>query len=677
MAHAGAASEAVSVRISPIALAVTLAAAPMSAQMLPHVVALEASNRDTTCAACTDFFQFANGGWLKRVTIPPSFAYYGAFEEVRDQNAVILRRILESNPSEKLATFYQSCMDTAARNQRDLTALQPEFDVITGIKTKDDLVRAFATLEHLQGLAPWGSGPQQDERNATVVIAVLEQGGITLPNRDYYVKDDSDSKRIRAGYRQHLVVMFRLLGDGPARSDSEASVVVALETKLAQASRSAVAAQDPQTNHHDMTVAALDSLTPHLRWSSFFRAQGASNVGVVDVAQPEFFTTLDSLVTSEPIDHWKTLLRWRALSQDVYDLSAPFRVEHFHLKQLFTGAPVDDPLWKTCVASTNQRLGDLLGQAYVRQAFTPAAKVRAVRIVTNLVDALRARIEGLDWMSAETKAQALAKLGAMGQKIGYPEKWKDYAGVTVVRGDYLANALSADQWASARNWRKVGKPVDRSEWALTPPTVDAYYNPRLNEIVFPAGILQPPFYNPDADDAVNYGSMGAVIGHEMTHDFDNRGRQYDKDGNLRDWWMPADSAKFNAEARKVVRQFASYTAVDGATHVNGELTLGEDIADLGGVTIGYAAMEKELGDGPRQRIDGFTPEQRFFLGWAQMWRQIMRPEFERMIVKTDVHPPAKWRVNGPLSDMPEFQAAWGCAATDSMVRAAADRPRIW
>jgi putative endopeptidase len=268
-------------------------------------------------------------------------------------------------------------------------------------------------------------------------------------------------------------------------------------------------------------------------------------------------------------------------------------------------------------------------------------------------------------------------LGAMGRKIGYPDTWKDYAGVTVVRGDYLANVLSADRWASARDWEKVGKPVDRSEWAMTPPTVDAYYNPRLNEIVFPAGILQPPFYNPDADDAVNYGSMGAVIGHEMTHDFDNRGRQYDKDGNLRDWWTPADSAKFNAEARKVVRQYSTYTVVDGTTHVNGERTLGEDIADLGGVTIAYAAMEKALGDGPRPRIDGFTPEQRFFLGWAQMWRQIMRPEFETMIVKTDVHPPARWRVNGPLSDMPAFQAAWGCAAGDAMVRPAADRPRIW
>jgi putative endopeptidase len=347
------------------------------------------------------------------------------------------------------------------------------------------------------------------------------------------------------------------------------------------------------------------------------------------------------------------------------------------MKQLFTGAPADDPLWKRCVGATDNAMGDLLGRAYVHRAFTPEAKARATRIVTTLVTALHDRIEGLAWMSPSTKTQALAKLAAMRRNIGYPDKWKDYSGVTIVPGEYLVNVLSTDRWNAARDWAKIGKPVDRDEWGLSAATVDAYYNPKRNEIVFPAGILQPPFYNPNADDAVNYGAMGAVIGHEMTHDFDDRGRQYDKDGNLKDWWAPADAARFKAEAQKVVRQYSAYTVIDTATHVNGERTLSEDIADFGGVTIAYAAMERALGPGPHATIDGFTPEQRFFLGWAQMWRQVMRPEFERLIVRTDLHPPAEWRVNGPLSDMPEFKAAWGCRDGDPMVRPAAARPRIW
>jgi putative endopeptidase len=335
------------------------------------------------------------------------------------------------------------------------------------------------------------------------------------------------------------------------------------------------------------------------------------------------------------------------------------------------------PRWKRCINSTDGRLGELLGQEYVKQAFPPEAKTRAVKIVNTLVSALHDRIEQLGWMSDSTKVQAVAKLDAYTKKIGYPDKWRDYTRLTVHPGEYLANVRAAHEFNAAYDWAKIGKQVDRSEWGMTPPTVNAYYNPLMNEIVFPAGILQPPFFNPDADDAVNYGAMGAVIGHEMTHGFDDEGRQYDKDGNLHDWWTAGDAKRFTAEAAKIVNQFNAYTVIDSTTHVNGQLTLGENIADFGGLTVAYAAMEKALGNGPRRKIDGFTPEQRFFLAWAQVWRELDRPAYARMLASVDPHAPAKWRVNGPLSNMPEFKAAWGCKDTDAMVRPDSLRPKIW
>jgi putative endopeptidase len=358
-------------------------------------------------------------------------------------------------------------------------------------------------------------------------------------------------------------------------------------------------------------------------------------------------------------------------------LSSPFVREDFAFNQLFSGATEMLPRWKRCVANTDNALGELLGQEYVARTFTPAAKARAVAIVDNLVKEQRSRIEQLEWMGPATKQEALVKLDAFTRKIGYPDKWRDYSALTVDSGDYLRNTRAARQWASARDWAKIGKPTDRTEWGMTPPTVNAYENPLLNEIVFPAGILQPPFYDPSADDAVNYGAMGAVIGHEMGHAFDDQGRQYDKIGNLRDWWTTEDARRYDAEAQKIVQQFDAYTVLDSATHVQGKLTLGENIGDFGGLTVAYAAMKRALAAKPQPVIDGFTPEQRFFLGWAQVWREIDRPEFVRYLVSADPHSPAKWRVNGPLSNMPEFRAAWGCKESDPMVRPAALRPHIW
>ncbi len=652
--------------------------------------ALERSNLDTTCAACTDFYQFANGGWLKKTTIPAAYPSYGAFEELNDRNEEQLHKILEADAKAAaggtgkpgttewvVGTFYGSCMDTVAIDKLGVAPLKGDLDVIAGINNSVDLAKTLATLEHHAGLAPWANGSNQDSKDATSVIVGLGQSGLTLPERDYYLKTDSASKRIRDAYIAHMVAMFKLLGDTPENATSQANTVITFETALAKASKPRVELRDPNANYHKMTVAELQKLAPNIPWAEYFKEQGTPSTFAVDVGQPEFFKAVSNMMTSTPVAEWKTVLRWHFVHGLAPSLPTPMVQENFRYAQLFSGAKEILPRWKRCSASTDARLGELLGQEYVKTAFPPDAKNRAVKIVTNLVDELHARTDSLDWMSAPTKMQALAKLGAFMRKIGYPDKWRDYSKLEIRTGEYVSNVRAADAFSAARDWAKVGKPVDRAEWGMTPPTVNAYYNPKLNEIVFPAGILQPPFYNPNADDAINYGAMGAVIGHEMTHGFDDQGRQYDKDGNLRDWWTKADADKYNTETAKVVRQFNSYTVLDSNTHVNGKLTLGENLADFGGLTVAYAAMKKAQGATPVANIDGFTPEQRFFLGWAQVWRESSRPEFARMLVNTNEHSPGKWRVNGPLGNMPEFKSAFGCKDTDAMVRPEKERPRIW
>jgi putative endopeptidase len=666
-----------------------LAGVSMAQAQAAHVPALDRANLDTTCAPCTDFFRYANGGWLKRTTIPAAYSSYGALRELADRNEAILHRLLERDaaaatagtvardtPAWKVGTFYASCMDTVTRDRLGLEPLKGELDTISAITTRTGLVRTLATLKARDGLAPWGAAALQDSKDATSMIAHLGQGGLSLPDRDYYIKTDSASRRIRAAYTSHVTAMFVLAGDTPARAAAEARTVLAFETRLAGASKTRVDLRDPVANYHPMTLAALDARQPRLKWPTFFATMGAPTVTKVDLAQPKFFQTVDSMVAHTPIADWKVLLRWRAISVWAISLSSPFVAEDFRFDQVFTGAPTNRDLWKRCIGETDGMLGDLLGQEYVKEQFTPEAKARAAKIVSTLVDALHDRIIHLQWMSAATKAQAETKLTAFDRKIGYTDKWKDYATVTIVPGQFVMSSRSATQWERARQWAKIGKPVDRTEWTMTPSTVNASYHEHLNEIVFPAGILQPPMYSPEADDAVNYGAMGAAIGHEMTHGFDDEGRQYDEKGNLRDWWTAEDAAKYKTEAEKISRQFSSYTIADG-THLNGALTLGENIADFGGVTVAYSAMERALGPGPHAKIDGFTPEQRFFLAWAQVWRELHRPEYARMLVTTDEHSPPEWRVNGPLSNMPEFRAAWGCKEGDAMVRPSSEQPKIW
>ncbi len=667
---------------------VLVAALPLAARAQDR--AINRANLDTTCAACKDFYQFANGGWLKKTTIPAAYSSIGSFRELADRNEAQLHKILDTDAAKanaakdtpvdgawKIGAFYGSCLDTASIDRLGITPLKQDLDIIAGIKTPEDLKNQLGVLEHRAGLAPWTDGSTQDAKNAASVIAGLYQGGLTLPDKEYYTKTDAESKKTRDSFVAHVEKKFELMGDAKDVATAEAKTVLDVETKIALASKTRVELRDPQTNYHKMPVAELQKIMPGFPWPAFFAAQGAPSITTVDVGQPEFFTAMNKMFTTIPIADWKVLLRWRLVHYAAPSLTSAVVKENFNYDRVFSGATEMFPRWKRCLNSTDDRLGELLGEEYVKANFTPEAKARAMKIVMSLVAELHDRIQHLDWMSAPTKTQALAKLAAFTKKIGFPDKWKDYSTLRVSAGQYLQNVRASDQWAAARDWNKIGKPVDRGEWGMTPPTVNAYYNPQLNEIVFPAGILQPPFYNPDWDDAVNYGAMGAVIGHEMTHGFDDQGRQYDKDGNLKDWWAKEDAAKYDVQAKKVVKQFDSYTVLDSATHVNGKLTLGENIADFGGLTVSYAAMEKALGSAPRTKIDGFTPEQRFFLGWAQVWRQVYRPQSLRTQVNSNEHAPSMWRVNGPLSNMPEFKAAWGCKDGDAMVRPAALRARIW
>jgi putative endopeptidase len=650
---------------------------------------IDRANLDTTCSACADFNEYANGGWITRATIPAAYSVWGSFQELSDKNLEVVHAILDSAAARvateprgsnawKIGVFYGSCMDSSRVESLGMAPLKPTLDAISAIGSTTQLANSFGDLDRRANLAPFGIGAGQDPKHSSDVIASLGQGGLGLPDRDYYLRTDDKSKELRDRYVAHVARVLELTGESAAAAKADADKVMAFETRLAAASMPRVAMRDPNAVYHKMTLAELQSLTPHIDWSRYLREVGAKGVTTVNVRQPAFVQTLDTLVATAPIDQWKAYLRWHAASSASGALSSPFVNEGFAWAQNLTGAKEQLPRWRRCEGATNAVLGEAVGQEYVRRTFTPAAKARALAMVNNLRDALRDRIGQLDWMSDTTKHLALAKLDAFTRKIGYPDKWRDYSAMKLEPGAYLGNLQAASEWANARNWAKVGKPVDRSEWGMTPPTVNAYYSPTMNEIVFPAGILQPPFYDPNADDAVNYGGMGAVIGHEMTHGFDDQGRQFDAQGNLRDWWTAEDAAAYKTRAQRVSDQFDAYTVVDSATHVNGKLTLGENIADLGGLTVAYAALEKSLAGKPRPaKIDGFTPEQRFFLSWAQVWRERMRPEQQRLLVNTNPHAPAKWRVDGPLSNMPEFAKAFGCQPGDPMVRPDSVRAQIW
>ena len=648
---------------------------------------LDPANLDRSVSACTDFNQFANGGWIAGHPVPPAFSVWGSFTELGENNQSNLLTILRdaaakgnsqaSEDMRKLGVYYSSCMDSAGAERAGAQPIIPALTRIAGVRNRRQLEAEVARL-HSQGVPVlFGFGAQQDAKNSTSVIAGIRQGGLSLPDRDYYLNPDKRYADIRANYTDHVAKMFQLLGESAGESGADAQRVVALETALAKPAKTRVQLRDPNANYNKMTAKELAQLAPGFDWAKFFAGEGRGDIATINVQNTVFLRSVDSLLASAPLDDWKAYLRWKVVDAAAPSLSSAFVNEDFRFSSTLSGTKEMLPREKRCARATDSGLRDALGQAYVAQYFTPTAKQRALEMVRNLESVFHDRLQTLGWMSDTTKIQATGKLAAFANKIGYPDKWRDYSTLTIKPGHFLNNQIAVREYERRRDMRRIGQPVDRNEWGMTPPTVNAYYNPSMNEIVFPAGIMQPPFFDPKADDAVNYGGMGAVIGHEMTHGFDDQGSQFDAQGNLRNWWSASDLEKFKRGTGLVSSQFDSYTVLD-SVHVNGKLTLGENLADLGGLSISYAALEKALAEKGRPAlIDGFTPEQRFFLAWAQIWRQNITPEAQRVRINTDPHSPGRWRVNGPISNMPQFAAAFGCKPGDPMVRPDSVRPVIW
>ena len=648
---------------------------------------LDPANLDRSVSACTDFYQFANGGWIKRNPIPAAYSRWGSFDQLQEGNQSNLLTILKAAAANgntqanadirKLAVFYSSCMDSVGAERAGFQPIKPELDRISAIRNRRQLEGEIARL-HARGVPLlFGFGAQQDFKNSSSVIAGINQGGLSLPDRDYYLNPDKRYADIRTNYVDHVGRMFQLLGESAAQASADAQKVMDIETALAKPAMTRVQMRDPNANYHKMTSIELAQLAPGFSWPNFFSGEGRADISTINIQNPEFLKAVDAMLTSTAVDDWKAYLRWHLLDAAAQSLSSAFVNEDFRFSSTLSGAKEMLPRDKRCTRATDAGLRDALGQAYVAQYFTPQAKARALEMVRNLESVFHDRLQTLGWMTDTTKVQATAKLAAFTNKIGYPDKWRDYSTLTIKSGHFLENQIAVRQYERRRTLSKIGQPVDRTEWGMTPPTVNAYYNPSMNEIVFPAGIMQPPFFDPNADDAVNYGGMGAVIGHEMTHGFDDQGAQFDPQGNLRNWWSSSDLAKFKTGTGLVASQFDSYTVLD-SLHVNGKLTLGENLADLGGLSIAYAALEKALAEkGRPPDIDGFTPEQRFFLAWAQIWRQNITPEAQRVRINTDPHSPGQWRANGPLSNMPQFAAAFGCKSGDPMVRPDSLRPVIW
>jgi len=651
----------------------------------PKSWGFDTANLDKTCKPCDDFYQFAMGGWMKANPIPPEYSVWGSFSQLADKNQKNLREILEAAAStkaspgtneQKIGDFYASCMDTTSIDAAGSKPIEPELMLISAIQTLADLQSETERL-HSKGVGVlFRFNSTQDAKDSTQVVGAAVQGGLGLPEREYYLKPDEKSKQLRDAYVKHVANMFALLGDSAAASGQEAATVLKIETALATASMKNTDLRDPDKTYHKMTLADLKTLTPTFSWESYFKAAGHAELKGINVGQPDFFKSLDAQLAATPIEDWKTYLRWHLVNSAAPGLSEKFVNEEFDFRgKTLTGAKEIQPRWKRCVQATDRALGEALGQVYAQKYFPPAAKARALEMVHNLIAALRDDLQTLPWMGPETRTQATAKLEAFAVKIGYTDKWRDYSALKIDRRSYAENVVRASEFDFARRLNKIGKPVDRTEWGMTPPTVNAYNNSNMNEIVFPAGIMQPPFYDPNADDAVNYGGMGAVIGHEITHGFDDHGSKFDGKGNLKDWWTPEDLKNFTARAKCVSDQFDGYV-VDGELHENGKLVLGESIADLGGLAIAYTAYEKSLQGKPRPPDrDGFTPEQRFFLGWAQVWGANERIEYARLMANTNPHPLGRFRGNGPLSNMAEFAKAFGCKHGEAMVREQACK--IW
>jgi putative endopeptidase len=643
---------------------------------------LNVNSMDPGVDPCTDFFTYSCGGWLKNNPIPPDKTSWGVTGKLWEDNKLLLRQILEAAAADgsgqepvkqKIGDYYAACMDETAIEAASARPLKNVLDQIARMHSKRNIAQVAASMPGLN--VPFEFQSDQDYKNSSQVIAELDQGGLGLPDREYYFKTDAKSVQLRQAYVAHVQKMFELLGDAPAVAAGEAQTVLRIETALANGSLTQVERRDPKMLYHKMTVKDLEALSPSFAWKKYFSLSGEAKLQSLNVAAPDFFKAMNATLKKEDLDNWKAYLRWQWVNANAPYLSSAFVNADFEFfGKTLSGTQELQPRWKRCVNYVDNDLGEALGQAYVERAFPPEAKQRAQKLVKQIEAAMQQDIEGLPWMSPSTKQQALEKLHALANKIGYPEKWRDYSALTIARNDYAGNVLRARAFEFNRKIAKIGKPVDRGEWDMTPPTVNAYYNPQLNDINFPAGILQPPLFDPSADDAPNYGNTGATIGHELTHGFDDEGRQFDGQGNLRDWWTPEDSKQFDQRASCISDQYSQYVAVDDIK-INGQLTMGENVADLGGLMLAYMAWKTETRGQKLDSMDGFTPEQRFFIGYAQSWCAETRDETKRVYATVDAHSPDKYRTNGVVANSPEFQQAFQCKTGSPMVRE--KRCRVW
>ena len=632
-------------------------------------------NFDTTVKPQDDFYRYANGSWLKRTAIPPEYARWGSFDELMQRNISNLKLLCErasaqdNSPSaieHMVGDFYASGMDEAAINQSGAAALNFEFTKISAIATPADVLNEIASLHKIGVNAGFEFGSEADFKDSNHELAQLAQGGLGLPDRDYYFRDDDKSKKLREAYVKHVAKTLMLLGDSQASAQTGSQAVMKLETSLAQASLSAVQLRNPYASYHKMTVQKVESLVPDLNLTSYFTSVRAPSFTDINLAHPDFFKAFSVVLNTTPISDWKTYLRWHLVHTYSPYLSEDYVRENFSFYGVtLTGTKVMKPRWKRVVTTIDRSIGEALGQLYVNAYFPAESKERALKLVSNLRAALGDKIGTLEWMDEATKQKAREKLNSFTVKIGYPDTWRDYSNLVINRGPYVLNVLKANAFEVRRNLIRIGKEVDKSEWGMSTPTVNAYYNPLQNEIVFPAGILQPPFFDAKADDAVNYGGIGAVIGHEMTHGFDDQGRQFDSHGNLTNWWSKESEQKYKVRSAAIVDQF------------NGYFTQGENIADLGGLKIAYAGLQKALADQSRDKIDGFTPEQRFFISFASVWAGKMTPESLRLQLNTNPHSPGEFRTNGPLSNLDEFAQAFNVPEGAGMRRSADKRFTIW
>jgi putative endopeptidase len=648
---------------------------------------IDPANMDLSVKPGDDFYQYASGAWVKNNPVPAKETRWGTFNELREFNAQAVKGLVEEASADKSAKpgsvtkrvgdFYAAAMDSATIEKLGYTPIKPELEKVKKLNSLQGILD-HTTYMRTNGIGGsfYGFGVGQDRKNVNKYMVNISQGGTTLGDRDYYLNDDSRSVKIREAYNTYMVTLFKLIGYTDAIAQQKAKTIFAIEKQLAQAQMTRLEMRDPYKTYNKLTVGELNKLTPNINWSNTLTQLKVTGQDTVLVNSTSFLKTLDGLLTSTPVADWKTYLEWNILKSAAGNLSSPFVKANFEFTQVQTGQKVQTPRWQTMSSLTDRTIGELLGQLYVAKYFKPEAKARMDEMIENLRKAFEIRIKGLEWMSDETKQKALAKLYAFTPKVGYTTKWRNYDGLEINRGTYLQNLINASKWAYNENIGQLGKPVDRERFGMTPPTVNASYSPTMNSITFPAGILQFPFFHPEADDAINYGGIGAVIGHEMSHGFDDSGSQYDKDGNLKNWWTAEDRTKFEARTKQLGEQFDSYTVLD-TLHVNGKFTMGENIGDLGGLNAAYTAFKMTKQGQGNEKIDGFTPDQRFFLSWAQVWRGNILPESAAQLIKTDPHSPGPYRTIGAPVNMDAWYNAFDVKEGDKLYKKPEDRIRLW